>query len=146
MDTRQPSFYAAAYLVLLKGDEVLLLHRAHTGWMDNHWGFPAGHIEGAESVRSAALREAKEEVGVDLTESEFTLRHVMHRHSSDRVYFDFFFTADGEGREIRNAEPDKHDELKWFKMDKLPENTIPYLKRVLERIKRGEFFSEDVTV
>ena len=142
---RQPTFYAASYLILQRGDEILMLHRKNTGWMDSYWGLPAGHIEGAEGVAAAVLREAKEEAGIELTEEDLTLKHVMHR-STDRVYFDFFFTAAGEGVAVKNTEPDKHDELKWFKVSELPGNTIPYLKRVISRIQKGELFSEDVTM
>ncbi len=114
--------------------------------MDGYWGLPAGHIEGVESVGHAALREAREEVGVELSESDIALRHIMHRPSTGgRVYFDFFFTANIGDCEPKSTEPDKHDELRWFKLSELPENTIPYLKRVPEHIKNGMYFSEDVT-
>ncbi|HEY4508368.1 MAG TPA: NUDIX domain-containing protein [Candidatus Paceibacterota bacterium] len=145
MTNRPPTFYAAAYLVLIKDGKVLLIHRVNTGWMDQHWGMPAGHIEGTESVLGAVRRETKEEVGIDLPKN-LQLSHVMHRSSnSSRTYFDFFFMADSWAGEIRNNEPDKHDMLQWFSLSELPENIIPYLKRVLERIQNGVFFSEDIT-
>lgn len=145
-DGRQPTFYAASYLILKKGGDILLLHRENTGWMDGFWGLPAGHIEGTEGVAEAAIREAKEEVGTELSKADITLRHVMHRPStSGRVYFDFFFTAEIGGKTVSNGEPHKHDEIQWFPIDAMPENTIPYLKRVPERIEKGIFFSEDVT-
>src|ERR1044072_7679912 len=43
-----------------------------------HWKFPKGHIEGEESSEEAALREVKEETGIDgkilgkLTTSKYT--------------------------------------------------------------------------
>ena len=133
-------------MLIMRGDEVLLIHRKNTGWMDEKWGLPAGHIEGTETVAQAAIRETEEEVGIRFSEQDVTLRHVMHRPSSTgRVYFDFFFTAEVGNQEPRNTEPDKHDEVRWFKLSDLPENTIPYLKRVPERIKNSIFFSEDVT-
>src|SRR3989338_10192682 len=131
MTNRPPTFYAAAYLVLIKDGKVLLIHRVNTGWMDQHWGMPAGHIEGTESVSEAARCEAKEEIGITLGESDIALKHVMHRLSdSGRTYFDFFFTARLWNGEITNGEPDKHDEVKWFPLRQVPASTIPYLKRV----------------
>ena len=145
MDTRPPTFYAAAYVVLRKGEKILLIHRTHTGFMDDHWGLPSGHIEGAESVNEAARREAQEEVGVVLREDEMKLAHVMHRPSSSgRIYFDFFFTAHSWSGEIQNGEPDKHAKVEWFPLDALPKNIIPYLGRTLERIQNGVLFSEDI--
>ena len=39
----------------------------------NNWGFPKGHIEENETTEQAALREIKEEVGIDATlDTNFT--------------------------------------------------------------------------
>ncbi|RME79591.1 MAG: NUDIX domain-containing protein [Methanobacteriota archaeon] len=41
--------------------EYLLLH-----YVEGHWDFPKGHIEGGESELEAAKRELKEETGLDV--------------------------------------------------------------------------------
>lgn len=146
MANHSPTFYGASYLILIKNGSVLLQHRTQTGFMDNFWSMPAGHIDGTESVSEALRREVKEEINVELSDSDVKLAHMMHRVSADRVYFDFFFTARTWKGELRNTEPLKHDELKWFPLRDLPENTVPYIKRVLERIENGIFFSEDTTM
>lgn len=51
-------------IVLFKGDEVLLVKRAKPPVSDN-WSIPGGAQELGETVREAALRELKEETGVD---------------------------------------------------------------------------------
>ena len=145
MAHHEPTFYGASYLVLIKDKCVLLQHRAHTGFMDNFWGLPAGHIEGTEGVSEALKREVQEETNIELLESAIKLAHVMYRVTADRVYFEFIFTAHTWNGELKNAEPLKHDELAWFPLNAIPENTIPYIKRVLARIENGVFFSEDVT-
>ncbi len=145
MSHHTPAFFAASYLVLLRNDLVLLQLRSHTGWMDNFWGLPAGHVEGTESMSGAIRREAKEEIHIELLDADTKLAHVMHRVSTDRVYFDFFFIATVWNGEIQNVEPDKHDKLAWFQLNSLPPNTIPYIKRAIDRIGSGIFFSEDVT-
>lgn len=43
----------------VSGDILLVRHLA------GHWGFPKGHIEAGESATQAALREFKEETGLD---------------------------------------------------------------------------------
>lgn len=44
------------------GERRYLLLRHHNG---GHWGFPKGRIESSEEVEKAALREAREETGID---------------------------------------------------------------------------------
>jgi 8-oxo-dGTP pyrophosphatase MutT (NUDIX family) len=44
-----------------------MLRRVNTGWMDGYYGFPAGHKETGESFLDCAIREVKEEVGLDIT-------------------------------------------------------------------------------
>ena len=55
----------AAGILLLRGDEILLQHRAP--WVHNGdtWGIPGGARDSHESVLDAAIREAKEETGID---------------------------------------------------------------------------------
>jgi hypothetical protein len=44
--------------------------------------------------------------------------------------------------EITNTEPDKCDDLSWFKLDALPENTIPYIRQALEAHKNNIKYTE----
>lgn len=42
--------------------ELLLIKNRYGG----HWSFPKGHVEGSETERQTALREVKEETGLDI--------------------------------------------------------------------------------
>lgn len=53
---------AAAGVVCLRGDEVLLIRRG-TPPLEDQWSLPGGHIEWGERAADAALRELKEETG-----------------------------------------------------------------------------------
>src|SRR5215207_9969041 len=74
----------AAYVMLLRpaangGDEVLLQLRQGTGFMDGHWACAAaGHVEAGESVLSAAIREAAEELGVTIEPHEMQPLTTVH--------------------------------------------------------------------
>ena len=54
----------AAGVVCLRGDQVLLIRRG-TPPMTGEWSLPGGRIEPGETAKDAALRELKEETGVD---------------------------------------------------------------------------------
>jgi 8-oxo-dGTP diphosphatase len=55
---------AAAGVVCFRGDEVLLVRRAQPP-LEDSWSLPGGRIEWGERAADAALRELKEETGVD---------------------------------------------------------------------------------
>jgi 8-oxo-dGTP diphosphatase len=57
--------YGAAGLLLADGGRVLLQLRARWAHQGGTWSIPGGAIEAGESAADAALREAREELGVD---------------------------------------------------------------------------------
>jgi 8-oxo-dGTP diphosphatase len=131
----------SVYTILVKDDKVLLLRRANTGYEDGNYGLPSGHADGAEAGREAAARETKEEVGVDIVPHDMKFVHAMHRLQDDERV-DFFFAADKWQGEPKNMEPEKCDNISWFPLNGLPENTIPYIREVLEAYRQGIYYSE----
>ena len=134
-------FPVAVHIFLLCANSVLLLRRANTGYEDGNYSVVAGHLEGGESVTQAAVREAKEEVGVDLRPADLRVIGVMHRAASEERV-DFFLSATDWAGTISNREPDKCSELRWCVLNALPENTIPYIRAALENFRRGVWFAE----
>jgi ADP-ribose pyrophosphatase YjhB (NUDIX family) len=59
-------FVSVVHVFMIKNDELLLMRRWNTGHEDGKYGVPSGRLEGGEEVRSAAVREVKEECGVDI--------------------------------------------------------------------------------
>jgi 8-oxo-dGTP pyrophosphatase MutT (NUDIX family) len=131
----------AAYVVLRRGDEVLLLLRADTGYMDGCWAVPAGHVEKDESVLAAAIREVREEVGVEIEPADLVPLTAMHRTGGngqpidERV--DFFFTSTRWRGEPRLMEPGKAAGLGWYALDNLPDPVVPHEARVLAAVRSG---------
>lgn len=129
------------YVILIKDGKVLLLRRANTGYEDGKYGLPSGHADGGETARAATAREALEEAGVKIDPGDLKLTHVMHRLQNDERV-DFFFTASMWEGEPKNMEPEKCDDLSWFPLDNLPDNTIPYIRQALENSQNGIHYSE----
>ena len=132
---------ASVYLLFKKDDNILLLRRANTGYEDGNYGLVAGHLDQGESLREAAVREAKEESGVDIELSDLVLKTTMHRRQDDERVDYFFEVTHWEG-EIINTEPDKCDDLSWFPMTNLPENVIPYIKQAIEASRDNVIYTE----
>lgn len=136
---------AAVYIVLIRDGKVLLIRRANTGHQDGNYGFPAGHMHEGETVRDATIREAMEEIAVVIEPEQLSVVHTMVRKKAknedgDRI--DFFLEAKDWAGEPRNNEPEKCDDLAWFPLDQLPENTIAYVRQAIACIQRNQPFSE----
>ena len=135
---------AASLVFFIKDDSILLLRRFNTGWNDGSYTVPSGHIEAGESASRAAARETLEEVGIVVRESDLTSIHIDYRKSAEdeRVYVDFYFKANNWTGEPVNAEPQKCDEIGWFKINELPENTVKIVRNALDNYKLGNHYSE----
>lgn len=132
---------ASVYVLFVRDGNILLLRRANTGYEDGKYSLVAGHVDGNETLTNAMVREAKEESGVELNPEGLRLKVVMHRLSNDER-LDFFFEPSRWGGEPKNMEPQKCDDLSWFPLNKLPENTIPYIREALRCYREGIVYSE----
>lgn len=132
----------AAYLILRKGQEVLLSRRFQTGYMDGMYSLPAGHVDPGESVRACAVREGMEEIGVTIRGEDLKLVHTCSRVSTENERVDLFFEVSAWSGEIQNKEPEKCDDLAFFSLDALPEATIPYVREILLAVREGVTYSE----
>lgn len=132
----------AAYVLLRRGDEVLLALRRNTGYRDGHWACAAaGHVEDGESVFAAACREAAEEIGVTIDAADLVPVTTLHRtHGNgqpvdERV--DFFFTCTRWEGLPRVCEPDRSGGLSWSRLDALPDPVVPHERFVLDGMRTG---------
>ncbi len=55
----------------------------------------------------------------------------------------YFLSQKKWGGEVKNMEENKCDDLTWFDMGNLPEETVDYVKIVISKIKEGVFYSEN---
>jgi 8-oxo-dGTP pyrophosphatase MutT (NUDIX family) len=133
----------AAYVYLLRagvhGTEVLLQLRQNTGFMDGRWAAAAaGHVERGETAYDAARREAREELDVDDLDLAFELTMQRTAHDlpiDERV--DFFFSARRWRGEPRIVEPAKCAELRWWRLDDLPDGVVPHEAVALASLGTG---------
>ncbi|MCK5466429.1 NUDIX domain-containing protein [Candidatus Parcubacteria bacterium] len=135
----------AVYLVLKKDGKILLSRRYNTEHEDGNYSLVAGHLEGNESFRQAMVREAKEEADIILNSDDLKIAHITHKEKTindDGERVDIFLTANKWKGKIKNMEPDKCDDLKWFSVNNLPENMVFYVEHALKQIGKNKFYSE----
>lgn len=141
-DTQQP--YVAVYVMFQNegNDEVALVKRENTVWKNGYYCLPAGKLEKGESCLAAAVREAKEEAGVDIVGADLEPQLVVHRYGSGETseWIDVFFRVRSWDGELYNAEPDMHSELSWHALDDLPKKLTPPHPQAFAAIARGERF------
>jgi ADP-ribose pyrophosphatase YjhB (NUDIX family) len=90
------------------------------------WNLPGGMVEKNEAPWEAAIREAKEEIGVDIIIE--SLSGVFFKKEKDDLVFNFVAS-------ISNGVPTVSEEAKeiaYFSVNDIPTNTSP---KQLERIK-----------
>lgn len=137
----------ASYLVLIKNKKVFLLRRFNTGYSDGKYTLCAGHVERGETFKKTMIREAKEEIGIELKIKNLEVVHTMQRcvllnPPELRERLDVFILAKKWKGEPKNMEPHKCDDARWFPLASLPKNVIPFIRQSLKCIKDKEFYSE----
>jgi ADP-ribose pyrophosphatase YjhB (NUDIX family) len=138
---KRTTFPATVHLLFLREGQILLLRRCNTGYADGQYSLPAGHLEGGETVLYAGVREAREELGLEIDPQAIRFSSVMHRREGDERV-DFFLEVRGWPGEPVNAEPDKCDALHWVEVAALPANTVPYVRRAIQNHLQNVRFDE----
>ena len=121
-------FNVAAFVVIFdKKDRVLLSHRRDL----DLWNLPGGQVENGELPTEAAIRETKEETGLKIKIKD--LVGVYGKPGKDEIVF--LFRGKVKGGDLKkSSEADQH---KYYKIKKLPENTIPkHKERILDAVKK----------
>ena len=122
-----------------KGKTEILMMLAE--YLDNQYDLPGGHLESGEDLYDAMIREAKEELGIEIEREDMQMVHIYHHFEKDMLKF--VFKVKTFKNEIQNLEHEKCKELKWVDIENLPDNTISGIRRELEYIKSKKHYSCD---
>lgn len=138
---------AGIFLFLIQNENILLLRRYRTGIDDGIYVVPMGGHDGNEPLTNTLIREVLEETNIIIRPENVEVCHVMHRFHPmpDRLSFeqmDVFFKASAYEGIITNMEPHKCDELQFYPLRNLPQNTAPFIRYAIEKTLKQQFFSE----
>ncbi|TCK01210.1 NUDIX hydrolase [Nocardia alba] len=138
-----PRHLVDVHVLLIRGDQVLLSLRRSGDEFDHRWHLPSGKVEADESVAMAAVREASEEVGVEIDLTALRLFHVAHVTAAGRdARLGLFFRVEDWRGEPVNREPDKCYALQWFPLAELPADLIEYSALGLAALTSAAPYSE----
>ena len=136
-------FLSSIYLIIKnENGEVLLQRRQGTKLWPGYLALPAGHIDEGENAYEAAIREAKEELGIEIQIEDIIDTFVANRkNKSLPPYYDVYFEVSKYVGEIIIAEPEKCSELVWCNPNNLPDDMIDFEKEAMENNANGIKFS-----
>lgn len=149
----------AACVLLTQGDKVLLRCRKNvdgvheldsvnggneagsTDGANEVYDIPAsGELSGYEEALVMAQRIMHDSLDVEVELERFKLIHV--RHSPEKQELRLFFWARDFAGTPRIGRPEEGNELHWYRLDELPENTAPDLAKVLYYWQRNVPYSD----
>lgn len=120
-------------LIFNDNNRVLLMKRGkkaknEVGW----WTKPGGEIEYGETAMESVKREIKEELDVEVEIWGYCM-HTDHIIKDDNQHWlAINFLGRIKSGELKNMEPHKCDELKWFNLNNLPEKLVQTTREAIE--------------
>ena len=133
-------FKSAVHMLIMDNGKVLLQKRKGSKLWPGYYTLPAGHIDEGENQYDALVREAKEELDIEIDPKDIEKSYVVLRRNFFEIdgkklepYIDYYFEISKYQGTPRIAELDKCDELVWADINNLPEPFVNY---------EGEFLSD----
>lgn len=120
--------------------QILLMKRKNTGSDDGMYELPGGHLEAKEDLYDAMIREAKEELLIDLKRDDMRIIHLMHHFTGERL--NFIFSADAKNLDPKIGEPNKCEELVWVNIEDLPKETTDKVKQMVQNVIDNQFYDK----
>lgn len=130
-----------AGIILIEDDKVALIER-HRAGMD-YFVFPGGGVDEGETPEQGAIREAFEELGVEVAIKKKVA--VIHFDQSMQVYYLVEHVSGefgtGTGEEFTDSDPDNPEEgiyiPVWMPIDELPKHEKVFPKSVAKLLLKA---------
>ena len=126
-------FKSAVHIILINDNKILLQKRKGSKLWPGYYALPAGHIDEGETQYDALVREAKEELGIEINTNDIINNYVVLRRNFFEIdgktlepYIDYYFEIKKYNGVPKIIEEDKCDELLWADVNNLPEPFINY--------------------
>lgn len=98
--------------IIIKNNKVLLIYEKGR----NFWGFPKGHVELGETEIDTALREVKEEIGLDvhiISNKRYILNYII-KNEIDKTVVLYLATTNNDNIKMQESEIEN---AKWCSFD-----------------------------
>lgn len=131
------------HILFFKDKQILLSLRKNIS-SDGLYGLVAGHLDGGETVTNAIIREAREEASVKIDSANIEMATICHSYNpkNNKEFIQFYAICRKWQGEIKNNEPEKCGELKFFPLKDLPDNMVPYVRDGIAKTMNGVRYYE----
>lgn len=133
-------FKSAVHMIIMDNNKLLLQKRKGSKLWPGYYALPAGHIDEGENQYDALVREAKEELDIDINPEDIIKSYVVLRRNYFEIdgkklepYIDYYFEISKYKGTPKIVELNKCEELLWADINNLPDPFINY---------EGEFLSD----
>lgn len=142
--TERVKFNASVSFLVEKDQQFLLFYRTDGHFNGGWWVLPAGHIEAGETAIQTVIREAKEELGIDVAVRDVVFGHIVHNLVGENKRMDFYFRVKNFKGELKNLEPEKCAKMEFFSKNSMPplEKIAPTSLQALQNMWNNIPYSE----
>lgn len=103
----------------------------------NQYAFPGGHLEHLESFKDCAVREIKEECGIEVENIRFQFLANLTQYAP-KHYCHIGLIADWKSGDPQVLESDKCESWDWYSIDTLPIPMFTACEWAIESYKSGK--------
>ncbi len=118
--------------VFIFKDGKFLMGQRKNAHGDGTWSVPGGHLEFGESFSDTAIREAKEETNLDITNVRFGAVTNDYFEIEGKHYVTVWMLSDYKSGDVKIIEPDKFVKMEWRDFKNLPEPLFQPWKQLLK--------------
>jgi len=112
-------------IVVHEDGQILLIKRSDKTSSPHRWDFPGGGVDRSENPQDAAIRETKEETGLDISGTRIltTYLQTQEKTGDEAVIIGYAALASSKGVRLSW----EHEGFQWFTLDELKTIDLPDL-------------------
>ena len=111
----------AVFIINDKGETLLQNRSANKRFNPNKWAICAGHVDAYESIIDAAIREVKEEIGLNISKDKlykYKEAEIFLRETNSHMTH-YFYTKINKGINEFIIQKEELSEVKWVNIDEV---------------------------
>lgn len=125
--------------VLIVKDGQVLLAKRKGSHGEGEYAFPGGHLEYGESFSECAIRETREETGIEISDIKFQYLANIIKYAG-KQYVHVGLTAKWKSGEPEVLETNKSEDWEWYPLDKFPEPVFEMCRLAIKSLNDGQTF------